>query len=68
MLRRFLRLPDFLAAEEFQERPSAGALVDGFALTGFFLARHVLEPRGLALSDARSHFVAAIVRALKDAA
>src|SRR5664280_2608602 len=35
---------------------------DGFALTGFFLARHVLEPRGLALGDERAHFIAAILR------
>jgi DNA repair protein RecO (recombination protein O) len=65
---KLLRLPDFLATEELETRPSADALVDGFALTGFFLARHVLEPRGLGLPDARSHFVAAIVRALPDAA
>jgi DNA repair protein RecO (recombination protein O) len=65
---KLLRLPDFIAAEDIHARPSADALVDGFALTGFFLARHVLEPRGLALSDARSHFVAAVVRALPTAA
>ena len=65
---RLLRLPGFLGVEGGGGRPSAGALTDGFALTGFFLARHVLEPRGLALSDARSHFVAAVMRALPDAA
>jgi DNA repair protein RecO (recombination protein O) len=65
---KLLRLPDFLAAESTEPRPSAGELVDGFRLTGFFLSRHVLEPRGLALSDARTHFVAAIVRAIPDAA
>jgi DNA repair protein RecO (recombination protein O) len=57
---KMLRLPAFLrdpAAE------SGGPdLADGFALTGFFLARHVLEPRGLALSDERAHFIAAILR------
>ena len=30
-------------------------------LTGFFLARHVLEPRGLAFADAREGFVAAVL-------
>jgi DNA repair protein RecO (recombination protein O) len=65
---KLLRLPDFLATAELETRPSADALVDGFALTGFFLARYVLEPRGLGLPDARSHLVAAIVRALPDAA
>jgi hypothetical protein len=30
-------------------------------LTGFFLARHVLEPRGLAFAEARAGFVAAVL-------
>jgi hypothetical protein len=29
-------------------------------LTGFFLARHVLEPRGLGFADARASFIAAL--------
>ena len=37
-------------------------IADGFALTGFFLLRHVLEPRGLALADARASFIAAVLR------
>ena len=41
--------------------PSAAELADGFALTGFFLVRHVFEPRGLALPDARGSFVNAIL-------
>jgi DNA repair protein RecO (recombination protein O) len=40
----------------------------GFALTGFFLSRYVLEPRGLLLSDARAHFIAAVTRALPQVA
>jgi DNA repair protein RecO (recombination protein O) len=57
---KMLRLPAFLRdpAAESGERD----LADGFALTGYFLARHVLEPRGLALSDERAHFIAAILR------
>ena len=57
---KMLRLPAFLRdpAIESGERD----LADGFALTGFFLARHVLEPRGLALTDERAHFIAAILR------
>ena len=43
-------------------------LGDGFALSGYFLARHVLEPRGLAMPDARQNFIAAIARAMPDAA
>ena len=35
---------------------------DGFALTGMFLLRHVLEPRGQTHSDARDGFIAAVLR------
>jgi DNA repair protein RecO (recombination protein O) len=61
-----LRLPAFLSAEA--DVPSAAELADAFALTGFFLARHALEPRGQSLSDARAHFIAAIARAALTAA
>jgi DNA repair protein RecO (recombination protein O) len=37
-------------------------LRDGFALTGMFLLRHVLEPRGQRHSDARDGFVNAVIR------
>ena len=47
---RLLRLPAFFAHDE---APSLDDLADGFALTGFFLTRHVLEPRGLAFAEAR---------------
>jgi DNA repair protein RecO (recombination protein O) len=55
---RLLRLPAFLSEEI---SPSVDDLADGFALTGFFLGRHVLEPRGLAFADAREGFVAAVL-------
>jgi DNA repair protein RecO (recombination protein O) len=55
---RLLRLPRFLSEEG---APSTEELADGFLLTGFFLARHVLEPRGLAFADAREGFVAAVL-------
>jgi DNA repair protein RecO (recombination protein O) len=55
---RLLRLPAFLSE---QVPPSPQDIADGFALTGFFLARHVLEPRGLAFADAREGFVAAVL-------
>jgi hypothetical protein len=32
-------------------------------MTGFFLDRHAFAPRGLAMPEARAHFVAAIARA-----
>jgi DNA repair protein RecO (recombination protein O) len=37
-------------------------LRDGFALTGLFLLRHVLEPRGQGHSDAREGFINAVIR------
>jgi DNA repair protein RecO (recombination protein O) len=55
---RLLPLPPFLADAE---PPSPDDLAQGFVLTGFFFARHVLEPRGLAFADAREGFVAAIL-------
>jgi len=48
--------------------PANRDLADGFALTGYFLTRHVLEPRGLALGDERAHFIAALNRALPSVA
>jgi len=63
---RMLRLPAFLRDDE--ALPAGRDLADGFALTGFFLARHVLEPRGLTLTDERAHYIAALARALPSVA
>ncbi len=63
---KMLRLPAFLCDRNTQ--PAGRDLADGFALTGFFLARHVLEPRGLKLSAERAHFIAALARALPSVA
>ena len=63
---RMLRLPAFLREQEAS--PQGRDLADGFALTGFFLTRHVLESRGLALADERAHFIAALERALPSVA
>jgi DNA repair protein RecO (recombination protein O) len=57
---RLFRLPDLLRAAAPASVPSADDLADGFAVTGFFLLRHVFEPRGLALPDARASFIAAV--------
>lgn len=63
---RMLSLPAFLRDAS---APASGAdVADGFALTGFFLDRYVLEPRGLLLGDERTHFIAALARALPPAA
>jgi len=60
-----LRLPGFL--RDLETQPAGRDLADGFALTGFFLERHVLEPRGLALTDERAHFIAALLRGPRSA-
>src|SRR5579863_389590 len=60
---RLLRLPAFLRS---QDGGASGwteeDLRDGFALTGLFLMRHVLEPRGQGHSDARDGFINAVIR------
>lgn len=58
---RLLALPAFLRTLEAGD-PSPHDLADGFALTGFFLLRHLLEPRGLGFAEARANFIAAIER------
>jgi len=62
---KMLRLPAFL--RDCDAAPAGRDLADGFALTGIFMARYVLEPRGLSLSDARSHYIAAILRGPRSA-
>jgi DNA repair protein RecO (recombination protein O) len=59
-----MRLPVFLRKDGHQNGapPSPGDLADAFALTGFFLDRHAFAPRGLALPEARAHFVTALTR------
>jgi DNA repair protein RecO (recombination protein O) len=65
---RLLRLPAFLrqgddgTAGWTEEGLSEQDLRDGFALTGLFLMRHVLEPRGQGHSDARDGFINAVTR------
>jgi DNA repair protein RecO (recombination protein O) len=58
---RMLALPAFLLAAP-GGRPGAEDLVAAFRLTGFFLARHVYEPRGLPPPEARERFVELIGR------
>jgi DNA repair protein RecO (recombination protein O) len=64
---RLLPLPAFLS-DAGQVSPGTSAIGEAFALTGFFLNRYVFEPRGVALPDARAHFIAAVARALPSAA
>ena len=59
---RLLRLPAFLRQGEAASSWSEQDLQDGFRLTGLFLLRHVLEPRGQGHSDARAGFINAVTR------
>jgi DNA repair protein RecO (recombination protein O) len=68
---RLLRLPAFLrqgggggggGGEAGANGWSDQDLKDGFQLTGLFLLRHVLEPRGQGHSDAREGFINAVTR------
>jgi DNA repair protein RecO (recombination protein O) len=59
---KLMALPAFLRDDDLPA--SAADLAAAFALTGFFLDRHAFAPRGLALPEARTQFVAAISRAI----
>jgi DNA repair protein RecO (recombination protein O) len=63
---KLMPLPAFLAGDEAE--PSAADVGHGFAITGHFLSRHIFEPRGMTLPDARPQFIAAILRIVPDAA
>lgn len=58
---KLLAFPEFLR-DSSGEETGFDEIAAGFALTGFFLARHVFEPRGLRLADARASFIDAIGR------
>ena len=59
---RLLPLPVFLTEPAAESRPTAGEIADAFRLTGYFLARHVYEPRGLEMPDARAKLIALVAR------
>jgi DNA repair protein RecO (recombination protein O) len=63
---KLLALPAFLSGTSADD-PSPQDVADGFVLTGFFLLRHVLEPRGLGFIDARANFIASLQRDGRDA-
>ncbi|OQM73537.1 DNA repair protein RecO [Manganibacter manganicus] len=58
---RMLALPAFLHGG-VGLRADPAALADAFRLTGFFLARHVYEPRGMEEPGARAGFLVALRR------
>ncbi|MDO9417505.1 DNA repair protein RecO [Pararhizobium sp.] len=61
---KMLALPAFLAADGLHAAEH-DSLADAFRLTGFFLHRHVYEPRGLEAPGTRDGFVQAALKALK---
>jgi DNA repair protein RecO (recombination protein O) len=60
---RLLPLPPFLLANVPGDPPTAAEIGEAFRLTGYFLARHVLDPRGIGFPDARASFLALVGRA-----
>jgi DNA repair protein RecO (recombination protein O) len=59
---RLLPLPMFLMEAAADSRPDAADIAAAFRLTGYFLARHVYEPRGLEMPDARAGLIALVER------
>ncbi|WP_395696507.1 DNA repair protein RecO [Methylocella sp.] len=61
---RLLALPLFLTAPDEEAPPPLGDALAGFRLTGAFLERDVLAPRGLEFPPARRAYLAALERRL----
>lgn len=61
---KMLALPLFLSAGA-PSAATAESLADAFRLTGFFLGRHVYEPRGITPGAAREGFLQAALKALR---
>ncbi|WP_370320533.1 DNA repair protein RecO [Oricola sp.] len=59
---KLMALPAFLGGQP-SVVPTAGEMAAAFELTGFFLRRHVYEPRAVKEPDARTGFIAAVGRA-----
>ena len=64
---RLLALPAFIRPGSGLRGDLAG-IDDAFRLTGFFFARHVYEPRGIAEPEARGGFLSSLRRAMPAAA
>jgi DNA repair protein RecO (recombination protein O) len=59
---KLLPLPGFLTGEKLQQMPPVTDLLSGFALTGYFLERHILAPRALASPDGRRALIVELQR------
>ena len=62
---RLLVLPSFLTDANRQAANRQG-LSEAFELTSHFLMRHVYEPRGFDIPEARSGFIQAALKAMRD--
>ncbi len=60
---KLLRLPAFLS-DEHNKAANDETVAEAFAMTGYFLERHVYEPRGLKMADARAGLRDAAIRLL----
>ncbi|MEO4044527.1 DNA repair protein RecO [Hoeflea sp. CAU 1731] len=60
---KMLVLPEFLGKASKRAADREG-LASAFQLTGYFLERHVYEPRGLKAPEARAGFIQAALKAL----
>lgn len=54
---KLLRLPPFLRRDSRRNRPAPSEVLEGVALTGFFLERRVFAPHGRKLPAARTRYV-----------
>lgn len=62
---KLLALPTFLA-DGSRHAADPASLEEAFRLTGFFLHRHVYEPRGMEMPDSRAGFIHAALKASGD--
>lgn len=61
---KMLVMPSFLR-KELPQAADFTSLTQAFRLTGYFLERHVYEPRGIAVAAARDGFCQAALKALR---
>ncbi len=63
---KLLVLPKFLTPGGSENHPEISDINAGFELSGYFLARHVFEPRNIAVSSERSSFINAVRRNMRN--
>jgi DNA repair protein RecO (recombination protein O) len=59
---RLLPLPAFLRNGNMEDDPPPADILDGFKLTGFFLARDLFGPRGQTLPEARGAYLVELAK------